>query len=476
MVDRDFPLFSVEIISFGSATMKPTKSILNNSTHSQRDNSMVDKAILPIARLLNPKTYFGTTEIIPTSYLDGLRGWAALGVVIFHYAELWFPLDYGYNDESPTLIRLPLVRSIYGSGYTCVATFFIISGYVLTQSMLRKIKAEDDTALLRSLSSSIFRRPFRLYLPAIISSFIALIFFRMGVRPYGTTEETAPYYPHIYQQLQHWLVMTIDFVNPFETNFSDSFNMHNLKFGFLGHRYANTTWTLPTEFFGSLACWVQLLATAKIKTKNRRTILALIAIWGICRGRFILYCFNVGILLAEWDLDHTTHTSRLWWPVLILGLWFGGMPSRGKPQSIPALGFNWIYSISAFLETHTLVNPNWTIWSLSATCIVIASSRISSLKRLLENGVSQYLGRMSFAVYLTHIILNDVLGFPLRRYLSTAPAETAIHELYLHDSSVASGIIWFSVMLPILYLISGAFEAYIDRPCKDLPRKLHKLL
>lgn len=97
-----------------------------------------------------------------TAYLDGLRGVAALLVVIAHYEATYFAsLDpawhngvvdevsvdghaqtvkresNGSSNSNSNVLQLPILRVIY-SGRFMVAIFFVISGHVLSQKALGK--------------------------------------------------------------------------------------------------------------------------------------------------------------------------------------------------------------------------------------------------------------------------------------------------------------------------------------------------
>ena len=80
-----------------------------------------------------------------TSYLDGLRGVAALFVVFAHYEATYFPfLNPGWHFPSDTdgeesinnsILQFPIIRTFY-SGRFMVGIFFVISGFVLSQKAL----------------------------------------------------------------------------------------------------------------------------------------------------------------------------------------------------------------------------------------------------------------------------------------------------------------------------------------------------
>jgi hypothetical protein len=105
-----------------------------------------------------------------TSYLNGLRGVAAVIVVIQHTAEEYYPENHGcYGDGPPEqdhYVQLPFLKLI-NNGSFAVALFFVISGFSLSYSPLRKIYAGNAEAAIAGMPSSIFRRPIRLFLPVV---------------------------------------------------------------------------------------------------------------------------------------------------------------------------------------------------------------------------------------------------------------------------------------------------------------------
>lgn len=124
-------------------------------------------------------------KLYPTSYLDGLRGIAALFVVFHHYAinftvtsiDGWHTGEPGSHDW---FFLFPLVRVIH-SGRFMVIIFFVISGYVLSLQGLKLARSGDKEKLLDSLASSVFRRWIRLHIPVIASTFIAFLCARAAV-------------------------------------------------------------------------------------------------------------------------------------------------------------------------------------------------------------------------------------------------------------------------------------------------------
>ena len=135
-----------------------------------------------IADLLYPK-HKPTWKLHPTSYLDGLRGIASVLVFFCHYTENNFcelTRTYGINENIPSgLIQLPYFRVLF-SGRPMVHIFFVISGFVLSYKPIKSIHARDMDKCFSTLSSSTFRRAFRLFGPCVVSTFIIMCLAKMG--------------------------------------------------------------------------------------------------------------------------------------------------------------------------------------------------------------------------------------------------------------------------------------------------------
>ncbi|GJC78343.1 hypothetical protein ColLi_01181 [Colletotrichum liriopes] len=241
-----------------------------------------------------PNDHAKTIQLGPTAYLDGLRGVAAFIVYVFHFSYLWFPQlrsGYGVSDDNKLFWQLPIIRVLH-SGRSSVTVFFVISGFVLTIKTLNMIHQRKYDQVLSALAGSSFRRPFRLYLPIIVSTFIiALVVYTgeymrdpsgAGVPPRGNTFD---------EQLQHWFWSTIDLMNPFR----HIINRENMK----GSEYDGHLWTIPVEFKGSLLVFLLLLIFARARRWIHGMAVTGIAFWLVSAGDWDQALFAIGLLLAE---------------------------------------------------------------------------------------------------------------------------------------------------------------------------------
>lgn len=153
-------------------------------------------------------------KTMSTTYLNGIRGLACWIVFNEHmamdkYRDIVFK-PYGAVDNGNKFnhfIQLPFVRAlIAGKGMVCV--FFVLSGFVLSYSSLRKINdpgrsnkqektgSRDD--LLTSVSSMTLRRAIRLFGPMLALAFITA--FVTYYVPWGVIDHKAPnIFAHLYK-------------------------------------------------------------------------------------------------------------------------------------------------------------------------------------------------------------------------------------------------------------------------------------
>ena len=150
--------------------------------------------------------------------LDGIRGIACLFVFNFHllFTYTWAcQKGWGVDDHNKFLVQLPFLRALY-SGHLMVHIFFVLSGYVLSFKPLQFMRSRSYEDLFRSLSSSIFRRAIRLYLPVVLVTFITMLSVQAGLWTYATkvrddkqivaglNEQHPPHFPTFKEQFWNW--------------------------------------------------------------------------------------------------------------------------------------------------------------------------------------------------------------------------------------------------------------------------------
>ncbi len=167
-------------------------------------------------------------KLSPTAYLDGMRGLAALFVFFCHYFYQAFVIAEGWGCDTTNyhILKLPFLRLWY-QGPPAVCVFFVISGYALSYRPLKLIRSRSFADFSTTMSSLVFRRGIRLYLPTAISTFMIIGLLRIGA--YEWTREFANdrtymkiiVEPHparmesAYAQYRDWAIHMFRFVHVF---------------------------------------------------------------------------------------------------------------------------------------------------------------------------------------------------------------------------------------------------------------------
>ncbi|TVY80606.1 hypothetical protein LSUE1_G006711 [Lachnellula suecica] len=350
-----------------------------------------------------------------TAYLDGLRGFAAL-LVYWQHHHLWardsepnfgdklLETGWGY-DNRWYFICLPVVRTFFTGGHFAVTVFFVISGYVLSLKPLSLIYAGEHLKLGDNLASALFRRWPRLHIPVIVTTFLYMTSWHL----FGLWTE-----PEVHQEtwgaeLWLWYTELKNFTFVFRSGGEPMF------------RYNFHVWSIPVEFRGSLIIYTALLAFSRL-TKNAR----------LCGHLFLMYYFMYiadgyfgslfmsGLLLADLDMlaEHDDlpsflyklepYKSYIYNALFVISIFLGGVPSHtDKIEDLRATP-GWYYL--SFLKPQAVYDYKWFYLFWAATFLVVSIPRIGWLKSFFETRFCQYLGRISYSLYLVHGPVLWILG------------------------------------------------------------------
>jgi peptidoglycan/LPS O-acetylase OafA/YrhL len=418
-----------------------------------------------------------------TSYLDGLRGVASFIVLIGHYTEEnlgWYTEPYGmYEDGAPSSpLQLPFLRVIY-SARPMVHIFFIISGYVLSYKPIKQIHAQQYSALATTLSSSVFRRALRLFLPSFVTLFIMAIALYYGLSDSRYAE------PHfsLSSQLKHiwntclqllgasWAINDIDYPQP---------------------PYNPALWTIPVEFAQSLILFVTILGLSRCITNVRLLLLAGITAFCFYSGQLYVVEFLGGMFIAEVTLLQdssltTPPSSPIFLPKytlnekpkkaecsstikrkLVQAFWFANIASGLFIASWTNNHVDEVWGLR-FLDAHT-PEPyeGQRVWfCLGAFQIVAACTQLRCLQNIFTTPIALYLGNISYALYLTHNLCLRILE-PRVKWLDHVFGKAT---LWGRQLSWLGGLVLF---LPIIICVADIFWRVVDTPTVKFARWLEE--
>lgn len=433
---------------------------------------------------VNEQWYYKPSELLPawwtysessapklhsTSWLDGLRGVAALIVFFHHSSQIWLlgiRPGWGSSPEAYRIVQLPVLRTFY-SGSAMVSIFFVISGYVLSTKPLRLAQQGRYEDLLANLASSTFRRGPRLYLPCIVSTLVTAILVMAGAFVEEGVERQYPHAGTVAEQFRAWFRMTLWFLSPFS----------------LGTFFEPNLWTIPNEFIGSLMIFLCCLGLSRCRKTVRLVCLVSFVAYWLWFGYWATVLFLGGMLLADLQVNWIPHTNddcttispkqsskrEVTFGVLaFFALYLLSMPEQTEAVT-ESVGYK---TLSTRLTPPSWVNhpgPGrwWTcLSSMMLVAIIDYAGPDSFLQHLFTNRFSQYLGRISFSFYICHGPALYTIGIRTVRFFFSIVGDQTDFQ---YGCSLALGAM---VVVPLLFWISDVFTVVVDRGAVLLSRRM----
>lgn len=393
------------------------------------------------------------TTLHAIASLDGLRGYASFGVFQLHFTDTFCQMHnrgFGFDQNNRYLIQLPFIHFLW-TAPALVACFFVISGYVLSYKPLKLIRAQSGEPFLQTMSSAIFRRGIRLYLPTIFATFVACLLVRMGAFNYShwvfvqggylaSGEDTPPIMATFGEQFAHWWSDINGMIYPFH-------------WGSASTPYDPHLWTIPTEFQGSMLLFFVTIGVWNVRAALRLTFVGALVLYCGYYGQNDILLFFGGMFLAEIDLILREEEGRVkryryfWLALFNVGLYLAGMTS-------------WDPEITPGYETIMWLVPNSYRWHTLGCFMLVWSVRNSDdIQIVFTNRFAQYLGKISYSLYIVH---GNV-----RRTLTYSMMPTLLALTNGKESKFGFAItILVSIMFtyPLTFFLADLFWRAVDIP------------
>jgi peptidoglycan/LPS O-acetylase OafA/YrhL len=357
------------------------------------------------------------------AYLDGLRGWLALSVLVLHIIDTYSMTGAAgfWTDALAEVSRTPL-RVLY-DGNLAVAVFFIMSSIALTAAV-------DGARTRPTFLGLLAKRYVRLALPILVTSGLSLAYIMSGLDYRAELDALLRNGTYILHPFDAGIIgwMKESLVGTFLPLGSNDYNL--------------VLWTMRYEMAGSILVFLLALVfpsgLPRLAAALSLTLLT-IAIGGGYGGA--LWLFLMGIALYE--LRARLADPRLQWMGVLLFL--AALANSG----------GWV---EAFWS-NTLGLDLGDQRRIRAIALVAGVLMSADLRVALTCRLSLWLGRISFPLYLFHAPLLWSIG----GYLYV----TMLGPLGHHHSAIIA-----SVIVTVLSLAGAhALAVFVERPTLALSRR-----
>lgn len=300
--------------------------------------------------------------------IDGLRGWAAFIVLIFHFFKETF---VGYH---PDLDHKGF--GVFFDGHLMVYIFFILSGDALSQSFFLTNTAKNTPRI-------VIARYFRLTFPILVTCFLSFLFVRFGL--------TYNHQAALIVGREDWLGTFLNFEMSFV-----GFLRFSIEEVYMHHRFHSSynpfLWTMSIEMLGSILIFLNVFVFNNIKKHYWKWILIFQFVFFLYFTEY-LALFYLGMLLGYLRNEGFFQKLNFWkhnyfYLLLFVSVVFFLMPFA-KDE---------IYSVLDIFTFKKISPLSYTF--LYAGLIVILVYASLSLKKFFANKLSLFLGEISFPIYI----------------------------------------------------------------------------
>lgn len=437
-----------------------------------------------------------------TSSLDGLRGLAAYAVMNYHilYAFQSF-VFYGYGLSHNSIQscgrpedlekttnwfhQLPILRLIY-SGTWPISVFFVVSGYVLSYKPILEANSFSESTASKAAATTaarMLRRPIRLYLPPIVATMVTMAAIQLGAYEPGRQVALHSHWIPVIQETHHqrmgslgaqvldWLHQTWKMCRVFWWGeFNNPYDVH--------------LWTIPAEFRCSLSVFLVLPAYISMRPIARRLLMATIIIYVYLLDRWDVALFFAGLLAADTSITcreqasgalQTTHrrpSHRVVFTAARALAIFASLYFLSSPDfcmsSTPG------YQLLSRLIPSSDPAPFRFLPNIGGVLLVVLVTHVevekSMVNKLLNSALLQYLGKISFSLYIVHGPLVHTVGYAVFPFFWKI---SGTEDVWRYVVGFVAGYV---VLVTVVIWVADVFWRLIDLPSTSIAVTAQQLL
>lgn len=325
-------------------------------------------------------------------FLDGLKGFACLGVFTHHFFLTFFPASYFGEDAAvmtasgfdARLASAPYAFFVNGNFWVCL--FILISSFLISSKVFR-LKEESGAQAFPALSKLLLKRYVRLLMPVLtigVFNYVLVVLLTFTNLNYMDVVNRLSFRELLYHAVIYmWITPDSAVQGPF-------WMLHYLLFG----SYLAVLITLATPKASRWTPLIHLFLAVSMGVYNRYYAAAVF-------GVMICYEYSYGKLLSF--LRRSAALRVISGGVLMFtGLFLGSYPSYGLPDNI--------YSIFRFYAVRDQ-DAGILIHCIGAACLLLSFFLLHEAARIFSTAPFLFVGKISFSIYLTHTMLLTYLGY-----------------------------------------------------------------
>jgi peptidoglycan/LPS O-acetylase OafA/YrhL len=377
--------------------------------------------------------------------LQALRGIACLVVFNSHWSyAVSDPYGFVTGDTMYDYIYHWPFLSLLHLGVVWVNVLFVLSGYVLSLSLLKLILARKPIAEV--MGAGMTKRTIRIFLPAFATLLlyavaVQLDLFEISTQLRDINSQSHEFHLELWEALPprmgSFLDQLIDvikeaarFIDPSTPSEAEAFA-----------RYDPHLWTLPLEFYNSMMIYATICCTWRLSSKARLIVHSCMSLFCLASGQALRGLFLAGIVMAEIDLlskkqieqandllvgyassaaSRYTKLARSYLPITscVVGFYLLSMPRAFPEDTAGYAGL--VASFPSFMTLDArrdairalgAIMAVWSITHVSMTADQYHSPWYHTFPNVFCNAFTLYMGRISFAFYLIHGFVIRSLGY-----------------------------------------------------------------